>query len=225
MKKDAVLGRLARLVAAASALLLVGGGLGFADGSSAPERVTLNAQPSSLRSGQQATLFGAVSSGRADEEVTIQVKDCGQRTFTGVSVPPLGVVETGAGGTFTTQLNRFINTTVRAVWKGEASAPIEIRQQPRVVLSQPSAGRFEAAVASRWTFWRKKLQVQRRVGSRWTTVRTVTLTDTVAHLGGSSWTEVEFRMRMPRGTVLRASLRADQAKPCYLAATSDTIRA
>jgi hypothetical protein len=237
VKDDAVLAHLARRVAAVSAALLLGSSLTLGVGGSVtpahggilvPARVTLNAQPTSLRSGQQATLFGAVSSGRENEEVTIQAKDCGQHAFTGVSVPPLGVAVTGAGGTFTTSVGRFINTTVRAVWRGETSPPIEIRQQPRVVLDRRSGGRFAVAVASKWTFWRKKVQVQRRVDSRWRTVRTVTLTDQISPQGdrsGGTWSEEEFRMRLPRGTMLRAMVTADQAKPCYVSAASDTIRA
>jgi hypothetical protein len=186
----------------------------------APERVTLSARPTTLRAGQTSVMFGAVSSGRGDEEVTIQAKDCGQKTFTGVVA-----LRTDEGGSFHTQFGRFINSTVRAVWNGEASPTIQLRQQPRVVIARRSAGRFAVAVVSSWTFWRKKIQVQRRIGSRWTTVRTVTLTDQSAPGGSSTtWSEEEFRMRVPRGTMLRAMLTADQAKPCYIAAASDTVR-
>lgn len=187
----------------------------------APGRVTLTARPTTLGPNQFSLLSGAVSSGRADEEVTIQARDCGQSTFTGVTA-----ILTHDGGTWNTQFTRSINSTIRAVWKGEASPTIELRQQVSVVLRRRGAGRFAAAVASRWTFWRKKAQIQRRIGSKWRTVRTVTLTDTSAHAGtGTTWTEVEFPLRMPRGTLLRAMITADQAKPCYLAAASDTVRA
>ena len=187
----------------------------------APGRVTMIARPTTLRPNQGSLLSGAVSSGRADEEVTIQARDCGQNTFTGVTA-----ILTHEGGTWNTQFTRSINSTIRAVWKGEASPTIELRQQANVVLRRQSAGRYLTAIASRWTFWRKKVQIQRRLGSRWRTVRTVTLTDTFAHSGsGSTWAEAKFRLRVPRGTQLRAMLPADQAKPCYLAATSATVRA
>ncbi len=184
----------------------------------APERVTINARPTALRWAQATTLFGAVSSGKADEEVIIQAKDCLQRSFTGVAS-----VSTHEGGTWTTQFGRGINTTIRAVWKGEASPAIELRWQPRVALLRRSGGRFAIAVGALAPFWHKKALLQRRVGSRWTTVKTVLLTDASAP-GNSTWTEAEFRVRVPRGSVLRAMLPADQAKPCYLAAASDTVR-
>jgi hypothetical protein len=187
----------------------------------APGRVTMIARPTTLRPNQGSLLSGAVSSGRADEEVTIQARDCGQKTFTGVAA-----ILTHDGGTWNTQFSRGINSTIRAVWKGEASPTIELRQQASVVLRRQSAGRYLTAIASRWTFWRKKVQIQRRVGSRWKTVRTLTLTDTFAHSGtGTTWTEAKFRLRMPRGTALRAMVTADQAKPCYLGTVSDTVRA
>jgi hypothetical protein len=187
----------------------------------APGRVTMTARPTTLRPRQLSFLSGAVSSGRADEEVTIQARDCGQRTFTGVTA-----ILTHEGGTWNTQYSRSINSTIRAVWKGEASPTIELRQQASIVLRRQSAGRFLTAILSRWTFWRKKVQIQRRVGSRWTTVRTVTLTDTFAHSGaGSTLAQAKFRLRMPRGTQLRAMITADQARPCYLASTSDIVRA
>jgi hypothetical protein len=186
----------------------------------APERVTLSARPTSLRWSQPATLFGAVSSGKPDEDVILQAKDCGQKTFTGVAS-----ILTHEGGTFTTEFARAINSTIRAVWKGEASGTIELRQQPRVELRRRSGGRFAIGIGSRWQFWHKRALLQRRVGSRWTTVKTVVLTDVTAHAGtGSTWTEEEFTVKVPRGSVLRAVLPADQAKPCYLAAVSATLR-
>jgi len=187
----------------------------------AAERVTISARPTSLRWSQPSTLFGAVSSGRADEEVILQAKDCGQKTFTGVAS-----ILTHEGGTWTTNFARAINSTIRAVWKGEASATIELRQQPNVELRRRAGGRFAIAIGSRWQFWHKRALLQRRIGSRWTTLKSVLLTDVSSHPGyGATWTEEEFSVRVPRGAVLRAVLPADQAKPCYLAAVSATLRA
>ena len=186
----------------------------------APERVTLSARPTALRWGQPTTIFGAVSSGRPNEDVTIQRKDCTQTTFTGVAA-----LHTDEGGAFHSQFGAAINTTIRAVWKGEASPPVELRSQPRVELQRRSGGRFAIGIGSLWQFWHKKALLQRRVGSKWITLKTVLLTDVSAHAGtGSTWTEEEFKFRPPRGWTLRAMLPANQARPCYLAAASDTVR-
>jgi hypothetical protein len=186
----------------------------------APERVTLSARPTVLRWSQTTTVFGGISSGKEGEEVTIQAKDCSLKTFTGVQVIP-----TGAGGSYTAPFGRAINTTIRAVWNGEASPPIEIRQQPRVELRRLGGSRWQIGIGSRWQFWHKKTLLQRRVGSKWVTVKTVLLTDVHSQPGVTgTWTEEEFRFRAARGWILRAMLPADQAKPCYLAAASDTVR-
>jgi len=187
----------------------------------APERVTLSARPTSLRWSQPATLFGAISSSKADEEVTLQAKDCGQKTFTGVAA-----ILTHAGGSYSTDFGRAINSTIRAVWNGEASPPIVLKQQPSVFIRKRDDGRIAIGIGSRWTFWHKHVLLQRRVGSRWVTVKRVLLTDSFAHAGtGSTVVLGEVRPGVPRGSVLRAMLPADQAKPCYLPAASDTVRA
>jgi hypothetical protein len=186
----------------------------------APERVSLSARPTSLRWSQPATLFGAVSSSKADEEVTLQAKDCGQRTFTGVAV-----ILTHEGGSYSTDFGRAINTTIRAVWNGEASPTIELKQQPSVFVRKRTGGRIAIGIGSRWTFWHKHVLLQRRVGSRWITVKRALLTDTFAHPGtGSTVVFAEFRPGVPRGSILRGMLPADQAKPCYLPAASATLR-
>ena len=170
---------------------------------------------------QPTTIFGAVSSGREGEDVTIQAKDCNLKTFTGVQV-----ITTGEGGAYTSSFGRGINSTIRAVWKDEASPPVELRQQPHVQLRRLGGSRWQIGIGSRWQFWHKKALLQRRVGSKWVTLKTVLLTDVYSQAGASgTWTEEKFRFRAPRGWTLRAMLPADQAKPCYLAAASDTIRA
>jgi hypothetical protein len=186
----------------------------------APTRVTLSARPTSLRWSQPSTLFGAVSSGKADEEVTLQAKDCGQKTFTGVSA-----ILTHAGGSYSTDFGRGISSTIRAVWNGEASQAVELRQQPSLFVRKRDGGRVEIGLGSRWTFWHKRVLLQRRVGSRWVTVKRVLFTETFAHAGtGSTIAMAEFRPGVPRGSLLRAMLPADQAKPCYLPTASDPLR-
>lgn len=180
----------------------------------------MTARPTALRWAQGATLFGTVESGRADEEVTIQARDCGQKSFTNAAA-----ILTHQGGTWTTQFGRGINATIRAVWKDAVSATVELRQQPNVQLLRRSAKRFEVAIASKGQFWRKRVLVQRRTGGSWKTLKTVVLTETHAPPGtGTTWTEAEFRLSVPRGSILRAQLPLSQARPCFLPSTSATVR-
>jgi hypothetical protein len=186
----------------------------------ASERVTLFARPTVLRGTSSALVFGSVDNGREGEIVTIQAKDCGQRYFTGVQS-----ARTGAGGTWNLNFGRFITTTVRAVWKGAASASVRIRQVPEVYLAQRSARTFEVAISSKGQFWRKKVLFQRRAGRNWITVKQVVLTRSAGQPGVPYvLTSAEFNVSLPRGTAVRAVLPLAQAKPCYLGGVSDTLR-
>lgn len=185
----------------------------------AVDRVSLTARPTTISGLQPTLLFGAVSSGRENEEVTIQAKDCGQRSFLGVAA-----VQTHAGGTFNLDFGRGVSTTVRAVWRDAVSAPITIRQQIRVDFSRLGSGKFSVSAVGRASLWRKKMQIQRRQGGKWRTVRTVILSDSGAAPGSPYvWNTATFAMKVPRGSLLRAMLPLAQARPCFLAGTSRTL--
>jgi hypothetical protein len=187
----------------------------------ASERVTLLARPTVLGPSSPGLLYGTVDNGRAGEVVTIQAKDCGQRYFTGVQA-----ATTSAGGTWNVPtFNRGVTTTVRAVWKGTASAPVTIRSIPEVGLDQRGAKVFEVGISSKGQFWRKQVLFQRRAGGKWVTLKQVTLTETGGQPGFPFvWTSAEFRASVPKGSQVRAVLPASQAKPCYLAAVSNVVR-
>lgn len=210
----------AALALAAVIALAASGAAASADGRPTAS-VTLSARPTTLTWSQSATLFGAVDSREAGQRVTIEVKSCPLTTFREVTV-----AETGDGGTFTLTYGVGVNTAVRAVWRSATSAPVELRKIPRLQLHRFAAGKFQVGVSSNGTMWRKKVQFQHRAGGKWVTVKTVALTKTIEQGGGGSvWTEAEFSAKVPRGRLVRAVLPASQAKPCYLAGVSNTVRA
>lgn len=184
------------------------------------ERVTLLARPTVLAASQATTLFGSVDNGKAEEVVTIQAKDCGQRFFTGVAS-----ATTRDGGTWTEEYWPRITSTLRAVWKGAASAPVTVRQQAYVALYRRSSKKFEVGVAGKWSFWHKRVLFQRRAAGSWTTVKSVLLTETAAQPGYSqAWSGAHFSASVPKGSLVRAVLPLSQARPCYLAGVSKTVR-
>jgi len=186
----------------------------------ASQRVTIAARPPVLAGNQAATLYGSVDSGKAEEVVTIQAKDCGQRSFTGVAS-----ATTRSGGAWTADYWPRITTTLRAVWKGAASAPIMVRQHAFVALYHRSSSRFEVFVSGKWSFWHKRVLLQRRDGGSWATVKSVLLTETGAQPGSSqAWASAEFKASIPKGSLVRAVLPLSQARPCYLAGVSATVR-
>jgi hypothetical protein len=209
------------LLGALSAGLLQAPAVAQPDGSAAAaQRVTLAARPTTLAWSQSATLFGAVDSGQEGQTVTIEAKDCPLTSFREVTV-----VQTSEGGTFTLSLGAGVNTVIRAVWRSGVSAPIQLRQVPRIFLDRRGPGRFEIGVSSKGQMWRKRVLFQRRAGSKWVTVKTVTLTDTLGGVGQAFvWTEAEFGASVPRGSIVRALLPSIQARPCYLGGVSNTVR-
>jgi hypothetical protein len=182
----------------------------------APERVTLFARPTISGLGEPVRLFASVDNGKAGEVVGIQAKDCGQQFFRGVRGGT-----TGPGGTWTDLYYPSVNTTLRAVWKGAASAPVTIRKRAGVFLRQRSAKTFSvvAGIGAGTYFERKRVLFQRfdrRLGT-WTTVRQVVLTEL-----SSRGTRVAASL--PKGTPVRGVIPLSQARPCYAAGYSPVLR-
>lgn len=193
----------------------------------ASEPVTLVARPTVHGGrGPQVTLLGSVASGKANEDVTIEAKECGQTSFRGITV-----THTHEGGGWSLQYRPAMNTTLRAVWKDAKSTPVSIQERAWIQLGsrqRPGKGlAFEVEISAKHQFWRRHVVVQRferRLG-RWTDIKKVVLTDTAAQ-GGSSyvWSSGEFRLFVPRGTLIRAVFPFSQARPCYLTGYSNQLR-
>jgi hypothetical protein len=199
------------VVVAALAFLVVGGVAGSQTG------VTLSARPTVSGLGEAIWVSGVVGNGRAGELVDIEAKDCGQDFFRGIA----GTTTTD-GGAFRHNIFPAINTSLRAVWKGSASAPVAVQKRAVVQLRQRSAKRFAVSVwgaNSSTPFWRKYVLFQRfdrRVGA-WKTVKRVVLTT-------SSSSGTEFTASVPKGTLVRAMIPLSQARPCWATGFSRTFR-
>jgi hypothetical protein len=187
----------------------------------AAERVTLAARPTEAAPEASVTLFGSVDSGRRDETVDIQARDCGQRSFRNAAG-----AHTGVGGEWTTDFFPGINTTLRAVWRGNASPEITVRQRAAVRLRTLPASprRFEVVIVAKVPFWRKRVLFQRLRGT-WQTVKPVVLNESVARPGAAYvWSSAKFSTSLPRGTRVRVLLPLSEARPCYVSAASRLLR-
>jgi len=179
--------------------------------------VTISARPNVSGLGETVWLSGSVGNGRPGELVDVEAKDCQQGFFRGIA----GATTTD-GGAWRTNIFPTINTSLRAVWKGNASAPVAVQKRATVLLRQRSAKRFSVSAwggNSTTPFWRKRVLFQRfdrRVGS-WKTVKQVVLTT-------SSRSGTEFTASVPKGTLVRAVIPLSQAQPCWVAGTSRTFR-
>jgi len=189
----------------------------------ASEQITLAARDRVLRRGQSfVTVYGAVESGKADVSVTVEGKECGLHAS---SFGPWGsVARTRAGGGWSTEAPVRTTTVFRARAGDAVSTGVTVYARPGVFLQPTGLPRqFEVRVDAVANFWRRRVEIQRydrRVGT-WVKLRTVRLTD---NSYGESARE-KFALNVPKGTLLRASFALSQARPCYLAASSNLIRA
>ena len=192
----------------------------------ASQRVTIFARPTIVEGGLPVTLGGSVDNGKAGEVVEIQAKECGAN-------PPffraVASAQTREGGGWTTPIYLGINTTLRAVWKDNASAQITVLQRVFVILQKKrSTGAFEAWVVGGAQFWRKSVLIQRRLQGAWKTVQSVVLTETGATdptgRRNTVWSKGKFTASVPKGTLIRAVFPLSQARPCHLAGVSKSVR-
>jgi hypothetical protein len=181
-------------------------------------QVTIFALPSILNGpADQLALSGSIPSRKAGEIVTIQIKECRATWFRGVAA-----VRTRAGGSWSNELaiptTRPITTaSIRAVWRGEESAPATVRVRAPLTLRALAGSRTRFLVRAA-PHWRKRVQIQRldnRFGT-WSTVTTVVLSESPG--------VARFTASFPRGTSVRAVLPLAQVKPCFLAGTSRVVR-
>lgn len=210
-----------RNAVAIAAVLVAAIGVSPSASSPAADDVTLFARPLLAAPGGGVTLYGSISGGRVGESIDIQARDCGQRSFR-----IAGGAHAAASGEWQTDFFPGITTTLRAVWRGNVSRTITVRQRASVRLEpHPSTPRrFEVAVAAKTSFWRKRVLFQRLAGT-WKTVRPVALTESSAPPGATYvWSRAQFRTTLPRGTRIRVLLPQSQAGPCYLSAASRLLR-
>ena len=191
----------------------------------ASERVTLLARPTVHGRNQLVTLFGSIDSNKSGEDIYIEGKECGKTGYEVVSG-----AHTGEGGGWTVQYGQAITTTLRARWQDARSAPVTVQERAWVQIStRPRTAEgfgFEVAVRSMLQFWKRFVMVQRferRVG-KWTDVKKVVLTETGAAPGSPFvWSSGKFRVKVPKGTMIRAVFPLSQAQPCYITGYSNQL--
>ena len=182
-------------------------------------RLTIFARPAVVAWAQPATVFGAARGAGPQDVVTVQVRECGSSAFS-----TYAETHVNAGGGW--ELPVGVTSTFRARWRSSTSAPVTIRQAASVLLARERAGRgFVVSAIPKRTIWRRTVEIQRRTGGAWRTVRKMRLTDSVKSTGLVSASEARFRLAVPKGAVLRAVLPFAEARPCYVRSFSKVVRA
>ena len=181
-----------------------------------------------LSYGAPTTISGTLSTAQANQKVDILAQPCGEN---GTKV--VDTVTTTTGGAFTYQAKPTMNTSYQARIGGGNSAVtsplIAVSTRPIVKLRRNALHRFTVQVTAAQSFVGKAVTFQRWIARkhRWSNVKTAFLGSRNAAstpLPGSTVSAVTFGARVARGLRVRALLSSGQAGPCYIAATSATIR-
>lgn len=188
---------------------------------STSQRITIFARPTTVGWTEAALLYGTARAAGPSDVVGIEVRECGSSVYQTVME-----AHVSSGGGWSAPVAPGVTASIRASWKSSRSASVTIRQQARVSLERRRSGAgFLVAVTSKRSLWQRGVEVQRRSGSTWRTVKRVRLTDSVRSTGAVSVSQATFGLRVRSGTRLRAVLSAQQARPCYARSTSKVIRA
>jgi len=160
--------------------------------------------------GGRVRLTGSVPTHQAGEQVIVFSEAYGTGSFRSVTT-----VLTGTDGSWTYLARPRIATSYQVSWRSGLSATVSVGVHPRVTLARFRNGRFLVSVSGAHTFAHRVVQLQRRVGTRWVTIKRV-------RLGLRS--RAEFRATLPKGrSTVRAAFSVNQAGPGYLGGTSRTL--
>jgi hypothetical protein len=189
-----------------------------------PAAITLDVRPTIY--GRQGPLgvSGSVTSGKKDEKVTLQFKQCGLYPL---QFRDLLEVLTEEGGGWSTPTGIPANGVLRAISGGDVSNEVPVKARVDVRLQPTPDRRYEVNVVARWSFWRKQVLIQRfdRRSRKWVSLQRMVLGENGA-AGGSTfvWSSTrKFTPKVSRGTTIRAVLPLDQAKPCFIAGYSNLL--
>ena len=189
-----------------------------APAASAPPTITIT---TTVRDAQGSAAFpvsGAVASGRAGEDVSIEAKECG-------SYAPFHVVagtQTAGSGTWTTQVGLLGNAQLRARWRGGVSDPISVQVHPFMTLTYKGPGRYFLWIRANDFFGGARAVLERLAGGKWVTVKKFSVRR-AASVGVAS-SQATVRAKLRKGTIIRAVLPKGQAGRCYLAGFTNNLK-
>ena len=206
-----------------AAAAIAGAALAATAGAAPPVTLTLVASAPTVAYGSAVTLSGQISTKRANQQVTIQATECGS-----TKQAKAASVKTGTNGTFSVPVTPTLGTTYVGNYKNGTSPNVPITVKPVLALKRVARGSFSASVTAARALTGKYLSFQRykKLKRRWAQVKRVKLGAAVPGAKKPTIvTSVSFKSKLTRGTRIRVLITAAQAGPCYVKATSKSIRA
>jgi hypothetical protein len=204
-----------------AAILTAGALAGAAAAATLATTLTLTATPATVAYGKAVALNGVLSTHRANQNVKVNATECGT-----TASKTLGTVKTNATGAYTMAAIPTINTTYQATQKNTKSPTVAVTVAPLVKLQRVKRGSYTVSVTSAVDLKGKAILFQRysRLKKRWVQVKRVLLTTTTG-TKPALVSAVGFNARVAKGLRVRAAISKAQAAPCYVAATSNSLRA
>jgi hypothetical protein len=202
-------------------VVVAGAALAAAAQAAAPS-LTLAASAPSVQYTKPVTLSGALSTKQSNQKVTLQAMACGKTTFARA-----GNVKTVANGAFSLAVTPTVMTVYQAKWKSTLSPKVTVSIKPLVELVKVSRGSYTAKVTAGLDLKGKAVLFQRfsRLRHRWVQVKRVVLTTSTPGTKPTVVASASFKAKAPRRARVRLMLSKKQAAPCYLSATSKSLRA
>jgi hypothetical protein len=190
----------------------------------APAAITITVRPTIFSRTQALVVSGSVTSGKADENVTLQFKQCG---LFPAQFRDHAEVTTQDGGGWSIETGVLANGVFRAQSGSDVSNEVQVQKRVDVRLEPAPPRRFVVNVVERFQFWRKQVLIQRfhRGQRKWLLVKKLRLVNTHAAPGSVYvWSSTdEFAVDVAKGTTIRAVLPLAQAKPCHIGGTSNLL--
>ena len=190
----------------------------------APAAITISVRPTIYGRQGPLVVSGSVASGKAEEKVTLQYRQCG---LLPAQFRDLTEVTTHEGGGWSLQTGVVANGVFRALSGGDVSNEVQVQKRVDVRLAPAPPRRFVVNVVERFQFWRKQVLIQRfHRGQKQVAAREEAPAREHGRCPGLGLRlVVDGRVRRGRakGTTIRAVLPLAQAKPCHIGGYSNLL--
>jgi hypothetical protein len=164
-----------------------------------------------------------LSTQKSNQAIAIEATECGS-TKPGKAA----TLKTGANGAFTGPVTPTIGASYQATYKAAKSPAVALTVRPLLELKKIATGSYTAKATAGKALTGKFVLFQRykKLRKRWVQVKRLALGAAVPGTTKPAMvSSVSFKAKLPRGTRVRVAITALQAGPCYVAATSKSLRA
>jgi hypothetical protein len=202
---------------------IVGAALAGIAGAAPPVTLTLATSAPVVTYGAPVTLSGTISTQKANQAIAIQATECGSTKPVKAANP-----KTVANGVFSVAVTPTTGTSYQATLRNDKSPAVAVAVRPLLELKKVATGSYTAKATAAQALTGKFVLFQRykKLRKRWVQVKRLALGAAVPGTTKPAMvSSVSFKAKLPRGTRVRLLISALQAKPCYVTATSKTLRA